>query len=257
MSNETILSLKDVSKSFGEQLVLRSVNADIAKGDVVTLVGSSGGGKTTMLRCMNLLETPSAGRIEFDGQVVFDGRPASSKDLVALRRRIGMVFQRFHLFPNLTAIENVMLPMTSVVKLSEEEALERASALLSRVGLGKKLLARPDTMSGGEQQRTAIARALGLQPTVLLFDEPTSALDPESTGDVLNVMKSLAGDGMTMVIVTHEVQFALDVADRMLFFDAGKIVADGKPHDVVTQPSTPRAAQFFSSFSRHDQPKDI
>ena len=209
--------------------------------------GQSGSGKTTLMRCVNLLEIPERAEMEVAGEKIFSGDQMLCKDLAKLRQTVGMVFQRFNLFPHLTAVENIMLAQLRA-GVPEEEAMERAIGLLRRVRLAHRGMAYPDKMSGGEQQRVAIARALALQPAVLLFDEPTSALDPESTGEVLRVMRELARDGMTMVLVTHEVPFARDVADWVVFVDGGHIVEEGKPAEVLGRPSHERTQAFLANF---------
>jgi ABC-type polar amino acid transport system ATPase subunit len=235
-------------KSFDGRVVLDDIDLDVRQGDIVAILGQSGGGKSTLLRCVNLLERPDQGTIEIVGEPVFaKGRPVGG-DLARLRQRVGMVFQRFHLFPHLTAVENVVLAQMKAARVSEDEAVATAVRLLRRVGLEHRALAFPDHMSGGEQQRVAIARALALRPAVLLFDEPTSALDPESTGEVLRVMRSLAEEGMTMLLVTHEVAFAREVSDWVVFIDSGRVVEQGPPQDVLDNPSRPRTRAFLSSF---------
>ena len=231
-----LIEIRNLSKSFGPATVLHSVDVDVQAGEILTILGQSGGGKSTLLRCINLLEIPSGGDITIAGDpVVSDGRVVV-KDLARLRQKVGMVFQRFNLFPHLTAIENVILAQTKAAGISEDQAIETAVRLIRRVGLAHRAMAFPDQMSGGEQQRVAIARALALKPTALLFDEPTSALDPESTREVLTVMRELAEGGMTMVIVTHEVPFAQQISDQVAFVDAGYIVEQGPPSEVIGAP---------------------
>ncbi|NGY60128.1 amino acid ABC transporter ATP-binding protein [Lentzea sp. NEAU-D13] len=243
-----MLTISGLSKSFHGRLVLDDVSLAVRQATITAIIGSSGGGKTTLLRCLNLLERPDSGTIAVDGAPIFaDG--AVCTDLPKLRRSVGMVFQRFNLFPHLTAIENVMLaPLDAGVP--EQEALERAVTLLRRVRLAHRATAYPEQMSGGEQQRVAIARALALRPSVLLFDEPTSSLDPESTGEVLLVMRELAATGITMVLVTHELAFAREVADHVVFVDAGKITEEGAPAQVLTNPRSPRTREFLTHFTR-------
>ncbi|MEV6238639.1 amino acid ABC transporter ATP-binding protein [Lentzea sp. NPDC051838] len=240
-----MLSVSGLSKSFHGRKVLDDVSVTVREATITSIIGSSGGGKTTLLRCLNLLELPDSGTITLDGAPIFaDG--AIRTDLPKLRRSVGMVFQRFNLFPHLTAIENVMLaPIDAGVP--EAEALQRAVGLLRRVRLEHRALAYPDQMSGGEQQRVAIARALALQPSVLLFDEPTSSLDPESTGEVLLVMRELAATGITMVLVTHELAFAREVADHVVFVDRGKIAEEGTPAQVLINPQSARTREFLGS----------
>jgi polar amino acid transport system ATP-binding protein len=242
---ETVIKIDDVGKSFDGPPVLRGVSLSVQRGTIVVLIGQSGCGKTTLLRCVNLLEQPDRGRIEVDGEAtVADGRVVC-RDTGALRRRVGMVFQRFNLFPHLTAVENVMLAQLEA-GVDEAAALERAVSELASVGLTRRALAYPEQMSGGEQQRVAIARALALRPEVLLFDEPTSSLDPESTGDVLRVMRGLASSGMTMVVVTHELPFARELADRVIFLDAGRVVEEGSAEEVIGNPRHDRTRAFLA-----------
>ena len=246
-----VLAISGLSKSFDGRLVLNEVSLSVHRSTITTIIGQSGGGKTTLLRCLNLLERPDRGRITVDGAPIFDDRVVCA-DLPKLRRSVGMVFQRFNLFPHLTAVENVMLaPLDAGV--AEAEALDRAVRLLRRVRLTHRATAYPEQMSGGEQQRVAIARALALRPSVLLFDEPTSSLDPESTAEVLRVMRELAGDGMTMVLVTHELPFARDVADQVVFVDGGRIIEQGPPGEVLGSPRELRTREFLAHFSQPRQ----
>jgi ABC-type polar amino acid transport system ATPase subunit len=238
--------IAQLCKSFDGRMVLDEIDLTVARGTIVTIIGQSGGGKSTLLRCVNLLERPDRGLIEVDGAPVFSGDRVVRRDLGQLRRSVGMVFQRFHLFPHLTAVENVMLAQQNA-GASERAALERAVGLLHRVGLAHRGTAYPEQMSGGEQQRVAIARALALQPSVLLFDEPTSSLDPESTMEVLRVMRELAGDGITMILVTHELAFAREVADWVVFVDGGRIVEEGPPAEVLDRPQQARTRTFLAS----------
>ena len=242
-----VVQIKNLSKSFDGRLVLDNVHLEVHKSNIVAIIGQSGSGKTTLMRCVNLLEIPERAEMEVAGEKIFSGDQMLCKDLAKLRQTVGMVFQRFNLFPHLTAVENIMLAQLRA-GVPEEEAMERAIGLLRRVRLAHRGMAYPDKMSGGEQQRVAIARALALQPAVLLFDEPTSALDPESTGEVLRVMRELARDGMTMVLVTHEVPFARDVADWVVFVDGGHIVEEGKPAEVLGRPSHERTQAFLANF---------
>ena len=244
---EVVVQIKNLSKSFDGRLVLDNVHLEVHKSNIVAIIGQSGSGKTTLMRCVNLLEIPERADMEVAGEKIFSGDQLLCKDLAKLRQTVGMVFQRFNLFPHLTAVENIMLAQLRA-GVPEEEAMERAIGLLRRVRLAHRGMAYPDKMSGGEQQRVAIARALALQPAVLLFDEPTSALDPESTGEVLRVMRELARDGMTMVLVTHEVPFARDVADWVVFVDGGHIVEEGKPAEVISRPSHERTQAFLANF---------
>ena len=242
-----VIRLRGLRKSFGDHDVLKGVDLDVGHGEVMGILGRSGGGKSTVLRCVNLLERPTHGTVEVGGEVVCDhGKAVRGQELVRLRRRVGMVFQNFQVFPHLTAAENVVLPLVHGTGATEREAVGLALRMLSRVGLAHKASQTPDTMSGGEQQRVAIARALALNPIALLFDEPTSALDPESTREVLAVIRELAREGMTMVVVTHELSFARDVADRVAFFDDGAIVEYGDAHEVIGNPRHPRARAFMA-----------
>ncbi|WUE13240.1 amino acid ABC transporter ATP-binding protein [Nonomuraea sp. NBC_00507] len=241
-----MVRIEHLGKSFDGRQVLDAVSLMVGRGKIVSIIGQSGGGKTTLLRCVNLLERPERGLIEVNGEPIFTDRGIVSRDLARLRRSVGMVFQRFNLFPHLTAVENVMLAQL-LAGVAEQTAVERAVGLLRRVGLAHRGTAYPEQMSGGEQQRVAIARALALQPSVLLFDEPTSSLDPESTAEVLTVMRELADDGMTMILVTHELTFARDVADWVVFVDGGRIVEEGLPGDVLSRPREARTRAFLSS----------
>jgi polar amino acid transport system ATP-binding protein len=236
-----MIELDDVHKSFGPLEVLKGISARVAKGEVVCVIGASGSGKSTLLRCINGLETYQRGEIRVEGIRVQRGAPT----IAAVRTEVAMVFQRFNLFPHRTALENVVEGPIYVRKEPRAQALERGRALLARVGLADKADSYPSRLSGGQQQRVAIARALAMTPKAILFDEPTSALDPELVGDVLQAMRSLAEDGMTMVVVTHEIQFAREVADRVLFIDGGVIVEHGPAHDLLTQPRQPRTQDFL------------
>ncbi len=243
---DAVVRVETLGKAFHGRQVLDGVSLEVKRSSIVSIIGQSGGGKTTLLRCINLLERPDSGTIEVAGQVVHSGGRILCRDLAALRRTVGMVFQRFNLFPHLTAVENVVLAQRKA-GVPEREALERAVGLLRRVGLAHRALAFPDQMSGGEQQRVAIARALALRPEVLLFDEPTSSLDPEATREVLRVMRELAAEGMTMVLVTHELSFAREVSDRVAFVDGGRIVEEGTAQDLLTQPTQARTREFLAS----------
>ena len=236
-----MIELKGVRKRFGAVEVLKGIDASVAKGEVVCIIGPSGSGKSTILRCINGLETYEAGEITVDGRRV----DRAARSIVEIRSRVSMVFQRFNLFPHRTALENVIEGPVFVKRQPRGEAAERGRALLARVGLADKAEARPSQLSGGQQQRVAIARALAMQPQAILFDEPTSALDPELVGEVLAVMRGLAEDGMTMVVVTHEMGFAREVADRVLFIDGGVIVEQGPAKSVLTEPSHPRTQDFL------------
>lgn len=236
-----MIDLKDVRKSFGKNEVLKGINLQIDKGEVVVIIGPSGSGKSTVLRTMNYLEEPTS------GHVIVDGMDLSDKNkLNAVRTEVGMVFQNFNLFPHMTVLDNLTLAPVNVRKTDKKEAQDIAMKLLERVGLADKAQMYPDSLSGGQKQRVAIARALAMKPKVMLFDEPTSALDPEMVREVLDVMKSLADEGMTMVIVTHEMGFAKEVADRVLFVDGGQILEDGTPVQVFDAPSSDRTKLFLS-----------
>lgn len=237
-----MIRIKGLCKDFGSNRVLNNINLEIKKGEVVVIIGPSGSGKSTLLRCMNLLEMPTAGEIIFEGQNITDPKA----DINKLRTKLGMVFQQFNLFPHKKVIDNIMVSPVMVKKVPKEEAYKKAVSLLNRVGLAEKETAYPASLSGGQQQRIAIARALAMEPDVMLFDEPTSALDPEMVGEVLSVMKQLANDGMTMVIVTHEMGFAREVGDRILFVDQGQIVEEGLPAQVFSHPQNPRTQDFLS-----------
>ena len=236
-----MIELKDVRKSFGKNEVLKGINLRIEKGEVVVIIGPSGSGKSTVLRTMNYLEAPTS------GLVIVDGMDLSDKNkLNEIRTEVGMVFQNFNLFPHMTVLDNLTLAQIKVRKTDKKEAEQVAMKLLERVGLSDKAHMYPDSLSGGQKQRVAIARALAMKPKVMLFDEPTSALDPEMVREVLDVMKSLADEGMTMVIVTHEMGFAKEVADRVLFVDGGQILEDGTPKQVFDAPTSERTKLFLS-----------
>ena len=236
-----MIKLENVHKSFGKNEVLKGIDLHIEKGQVVVIIGPSGSGKSTVLRTMNYLEEPTSGKVIVDGMDLSD-----KSKLNEVRAEVGMVFQNFNLFPHMTAMENLTLAQTKVRKTSSDEAKKIGQALLDRVGLGDKANAYPDSLSGGQKQRVAIARALAMKPKVMLFDEPTSALDPEMVREVLDVMKSLAEEGMTMVIVTHEMGFAKEVADRVLFVDGGLILEDDTPEKVFDAPTNERTKLFLS-----------
>jgi ABC-type polar amino acid transport system ATPase subunit len=243
-----VVQVQDLSKSFDGRRVLQDVSVTVNQGEILAIIGQSGGGKTTLMRCVNLLERPDGGSITIAGETIVDGGKVVCRDLARLRHTVGMVFQRFNLFPHLTAVENVMLAPVRA-NVPEREALDTALALLRRVRLTHRALAFPEQMSGGEQQRVAIARALATRPAVLLFDEPTSSLDPEATTEVLRVMRELAADGMTMIVVTHELGFAKDAADRVVFVDGGRIIEQGKPEEVLTRPRQDRTRAFLASYT--------
>ncbi len=238
---DSMISIQHLSKRFGDNEVLKDVNIEIAKGEVVVVLGPSGSGKSTMLRCINLLEKPTGGHIFIEGKEITDPKT----DVNKLREHVGMVFQQFNLFPQLTALKNVMLAQRKVLKRSKEEAERIAQFELDRVGLGDRADYFPAQLSGGQQQRVAIARALAMEPHVMLFDEATSALDPELVRGVLDVMRSLAEEGMTMVVVTHEMQFAKDVADRVIFMEGGVVVEEGTPDEVFNHPKHERTKNFL------------
>ena len=242
---DSMVSIQHLSKSFGDTEVLKDVNIEVKKGSVVVVLGPSGSGKSTMLRCINLLEKPSGGHIYIEGNEITDPKT----DINKLREHVGMVFQQFNLFPHLTAKKNVMLAQRKVLKRSKEEAERIAIEQLQKVGLGDRVDYKPAQLSGGQQQRVAIARALAMDPHVMLFDEATSALDPELVRDVLGVMKELARGGMTMIVVTHEMGFARDVADRVIFMDGGVIVEEGTPEEVFDHPTSERTKDFLGHIS--------
>ena len=239
---DVILQVNHLSKSFGSHEVLRDIDFTVNKGDVTSIIGASGSGKSTLLRCINLLETPTSGEVCYHGKNVA-GRGVNAP---AYRAHVGMVFQSFNLFNNMTVLENCMVGQVKVLKRSREEARVHAMTYLEKVGMAPYINAKPRQISGGQKQRVAIARALAMDPEVLLFDEPTSALDPEMVGEVLNVMRSLAREGMTMLVVTHEMAFARDVADRLIFMDGGVIVEQGDPRQVMDHPRMERTRQFLS-----------
>ncbi|WP_406052083.1 amino acid ABC transporter ATP-binding protein [Kribbella sp. NBC_00889] len=258
---EPLVHAVNVTKSFHHNEVLKGIDLDVNRGQVVCLLGPSGSGKTTFLRCINQLETIDGGRIWVDGDLMgYDDRGGrlyrlKNKQIAAQRREIGMVFQRFNLFPHKTAMENVTEAPTQVKGERKKEARARAQDLLDRVGLGDRGAAYPAQLSGGQQQRVAIARALAMQPKLMLFDEPTSALDPELVGEVLAVMRELADEGMTMIVVTHEMSFARDVADTVVFMDAGVVVESGPPRDVLGNPQHQRTKAFLTRLrSEHEHP---
>jgi polar amino acid transport system ATP-binding protein len=246
---EQMLKLEGVEKRFGDLHVLRGIDLEIAGGQVVCVLGPSGSGKSTLLRCINLLEPPDAGRILLEGKEITG--ESGTGDLDFVRRRVGMVFQHFNLFPHKNAIENVSLAQQTVLGRNAAEAHEKATGLLERVGLGDKLQEYPERLSGGQQQRVAIARALAMDPKVMLFDEVTSALDPELVKEVLDVMRELAAEGMTMVIVTHELGFARGAADSVVFVDEGVVIEQGKPNEVLDRPQHERTKRFLGLVLAH------
>ena len=246
-SNEVVVSIKNLQKAFGDNVVLRDIDLDVHKGEVVVVLGPSGSGKSTMLRCINRLEHPTSGSIVVEGVDVC----AKGVDLNKVRTHLGMVFQQFNLFAHMTVLQNVMLGPVDVLGVSKEEARERAMDLLSRVGVAEQADKVPAQLSGGQQQRVAIARSLAMQPKAMLFDEPTSALDPEMINEVLEVMVRLAQKGMTMIVITHEMNFARRVADRVVFMADGQIVETGTPDEFFDHPQTKRAQDFLNSIKGH------
>ena len=237
-----MIEVKNLEKSFGKNHVLRGINETINEGEVVCIIGPSGSGKSTFLRCLNLLEQPTSGEVILDGEKI----NAPDRDIDKIREKLGMVFQNFNLFPHMSVLDNITMAPIKVKGQARGEAEEEARRLLDVVGLLDKAEAYPSSLSGGQKQRVAIARALAMKPEIMLFDEPTSALDPEMVGEVLAVMKQLAEDGMTMVIVTHEMGFAREVADRVLFIDGGVILEQGTPEEVFEHPRNPRTIEFLS-----------
>ena len=242
MNGNVLFEIKDLQKKFGSLTVFDGLSETICKGDVVVIIGPSGGGKSTFIRCLNLLEQPTAGKIYFEGEDI----TAKGFDVNKHRQKVGMVFQQFNLFNNLTVLENITISLTKVKKQSEEESKEKALKLLKRVGLEDKANAYPSQLSGGQKQRIAIVRALAMEPDVLLFDEPTSALDPEMVGEVLQVISDLARDGITIVVVTHEMGFARKVGTRVLFMDGGQIAEQGTPEEIFEHPQNARTKEFLS-----------
>ena len=237
-----MINVRNLYKSFGKNEVLKDINETIKKGEVVVIIGPSGSGKSTFLRCLNLLEEPTSGVINFEGEDITD----KNVDINKIREKMGMVFQQFNLFPHKTVMENLTIGPTKIKNISNGEAIKKGSELLEKVGLLDKKNVYPNSLSGGQKQRIAIARALSMEPDVMLFDEPTSALDPEMVGEVLGVMKSLAKDGMTMVVVTHEMGFAKEVGDRILFMDEGRIIEEGTPEEIFQNPKNSRTKDFLS-----------
>ena len=237
-----MINVRNLYKSFGKNEVLKDINETIKKGEVVVIIGPSGSGKSTFLRCLNLLEEPTSGVINFEGEDITD----KNVDINKIREKMGMVFQQFNLFPHKTVMENLTIGPTKIKNISNGDAVKKGSELLEKVGLLDKKNVYPNSLSGGQKQRIAIARALAMEPDVMLFDEPTSALDPEMVGEVLGVMKSLAKDGMTMVVVTHEMGFAKEVGDRILFMDEGRIIEEGTPEEIFQNPKNSRTKEFLS-----------
>lgn len=245
-ANAPMISIRGLYKQFGDLEVLKGIDLDVGKGNVVVVIGPSGSGKTTLLRCLNILETPTKGSVTISGTTLDFSREVPKKNIASFRRLTGMVFQSYNLFPHKTAIENVMEGPVIVKGENKEQARQKAALLLQKVGLGDKLDFYPHQLSGGQQQRVGIARALAMEPEVMLFDEPTSALDPELVGEVLKVMKDLAAEGMTMVVVTHEMRFARDVANEVIFMDGGVIVERDLPENIFTNPKHERTRQFLN-----------
>ncbi|GGF25498.1 L-cystine import ATP-binding protein TcyC [Halobacillus andaensis] len=241
-----MITMNQVSKQFGDLVVLKDINLEVKQGKVVVVIGPSGSGKTTLLRCLNILEQPEQGSITIDQQTVDFSKKVNKKEILSFRKQSGMVFQTYNLFPHFTALENVMEGPVTVQGVNKAKARKRAAELLEKVGLSEKLDVYPYQLSGGQQQRVGIARAMAIDPKVMLFDEPTSALDPELVGEVLLVMKQLAEEGRTMVVVTHEMKFAKDVADEVIFMDNGIIVERGKPDELFSQPKAQRTKEFLS-----------
>ena len=244
MSQE-ILEVRHLSKRFGRHEVLRDIDFTVRPGDVTSIIGASGSGKSTLLRCINLLETPTA------GEIIFHGKSISGMNAASYRTKVGMVFQSFNLFNNMTVLQNCMVGQTKVLKRSPEEARQNAMKYLEKVGMAPYIKAKPRQLSGGQKQRVAIARALAMEPEVLLFDEPTSALDPEMVGEVLSVMRDLAAEGMTMLVVTHEMAFARDVSNHVVFMADGIICEEGEPRDLFEHPRQERTREFLSRFMAH------
>lgn len=241
-SKQKVIEIKNIRKDFGNRTVLKDVNFNVHEGEVVSIIGSSGSGKSTLLRCINLLETPTSGQILIHGKDVLSG----DVPLVELREKVGMVFQQFNLFNNFSVLDNCVIGQMKVLKRTREEAEKVAKEFLGKVGMSRFINAKPSQISGGQKQRVAIARALSMEPEVLLFDEPTSALDPEMVGEVLKVMKDLAQSGLTMIVVTHEMDFAHDVSSRVVFMDQGIILEDDKPEIIFENPKHNRTKEFLS-----------
>ena len=242
MSENAVIKLSHLEKSFGDNAVLRDINLEVSRGEVISIIGSSGSGKSTMLRCINLLETPSGGEILYEGNNIQE----KSVKLTEYRSKVAMVFQQFNLFNNMTALDNCVKPQMIVLKRTKEEATRIALEYIEKVGMSAYVNAKPSQLSGGQKQRIAIARALSMNPDVILFDEPTSALDPEMVGEVLEVMKDLAKGGYTMIVVTHEMGFAREVSDRVIFMDGGYIVEEGSPEEIFKNAKQERTKQFLS-----------
>nr|WP_319470666.1 amino acid ABC transporter ATP-binding protein [uncultured Trichococcus sp.] len=241
---EKVIDVQHLKKSFGQHEVLKDIDFSVNKGEVVCIIGSSGSGKSTLLRCINLLEKPTAGEIIYNGENVLD----SKHDIFKYRSKLGMVFQQFNLFNNLNVLHNCTVGPVKILKKSQQEAEKIAMGYLEQVGMGNFINAKPDQLSGGQKQRVAIARALTMEPDALLFDEPTSALDPEMVGEVLKVMKDLANSGLTMIVVTHEMEFAREVSDRVIFMDQGVILEQGAPSEIFYHPKEDRTKQFLERY---------
>ena len=242
MSENSVITLSHLEKAFGDHSVLKDINLSVSRGEVISIIGSSGSGKSTMLRCINLLETPTGGDILYEGLSIHD----KSVKLTEYRAKVAMVFQQFNLFNNMTALENCVKPQMIVLKRTKEEATKIALDFIDKVGMSAYINAKPSQLSGGQKQRIAIARALSMNPDVILFDEPTSALDPEMVGEVLEVMKDLARSGYTLIVVTHEMGFAREVSDRVIFMDGGYIVEEGAPEQIFKNPNQERTKEFLS-----------
>ena len=240
---KNIIEIKHLTKSFGNHEVLKDINFSVKKGDITSIIGASGSGKSTLLRCINLLENPSGGEICFEGNNILE-----TKDIPNYRTKVGMVFQSFNLFENMNVLQNCMIGLQKVLKIDKDEAKEKALFFLEKVGMTPYINAKPKQLSGGQKQRVAIARALAMQPEILLFDEPTSALDPQMVGEVLSVIKTLANEGFTMIIVTHEMAFAKEISDRVIFMADGNVVEQGSPEEVFNNPKNERTRQFFQRF---------
>ncbi len=246
MNGEQVIRINHLSKTFGKNVVLRDIDFSVSTGDVTCIIGASGSGKSTLLRCLNLLETPTTGEILYHGENIAD----VNTNAAAYRAKVGMVFQTFNLFNNMTVLENCMVGQTKVLKKKKEEAKESALAFLKKVGMAPYINAKPRQLSGGQKQRVAIARALAMEPEVLLFDEPTSALDPQMVGEVLDVMKQLAQEGLTMIIVTHEMAFARDVSSHVVYMADGIIEEEGDPQQIFSNPQNPKTKEFLSRFMK-------
>lgn len=249
-TGKQVIEVKGLRKSFGHTEILTGIDLNVYQGQVVCIIGPSGSGKSTFLRCLNLLEQPSAGSIAIDGEMIYSNGESKGLNAMNLRRirsQVGMVFQQFNLWPHKTTLNNIIEAPLLVHRQDKQQAIQDAEKLLAKVGLMGKRDVYPSSLSGGQQQRVAIARALAMNPKIILFDEPTSALDPELVGEVLKVMKDLAAEGMTMVVVTHEMGFARDVADRIIFMDQGRVVEEGEPEHIFSQPKSERLRQFLTS----------